>query len=222
MVDGHYQWPEPKVRDIMKSFPITTLVLTMLFFFFINAALAQISVIREDEGANLKHDGFPCGLSGGCQDNIASPDPTFIQITPKRRATIMRTRFLADSHDLIGEILVPYDGALVRGNVPIFGRAYGENFKDYRVECGQGTDPKIWTILETSDTPQTHNVIPDDLYESADLTIKGNLATWDTGLKNYVYLTFETWIGRGAIGVNAWDSERDTETGIGRQITGVK
>jgi len=188
MVDGHYQWPEPKVRDIMKSFPITTLVLTMLFFFFINAALAQISIIREDGEANLKHDGYPCGLSGGCQDDIASPDPTFIQISPKRRATITRTRFLADSHDLIGEILVPYDGALVRGNVPIFGRAYGENFKDYRVEYGQGTDPKIWTILETSDTPQTHNVIPDDLYESTDLTINGNLATWDTGLKNYVYL----------------------------------
>ena len=144
--------------------------------------------VRESKNEDLNVDGFPCGLGGGCEEDIISADPTFIQGSSEQRRIVTQTSLPTESHELIGEILIPGNGALVRANVPIFGRAYGHNFKDYRLEFGQGTNPTDWTIIETSTTPQTQNVSPNKLYLSADLSIEGNLGTWDTGLKNYVYL----------------------------------
>ncbi len=143
---------------------------------------------RISNNEDLTSDGFPCGLGGGCEEDIISADPTFIQRSSTQRKILSNTSHPAESRGLISEILIPGNGALVRANVPIFGRAYGENFHDYRVEYGQGPDPTDWTIIETSTTPQTELVAPNQLYLSADLSIDGNLTTWDTGLKNYVYL----------------------------------
>ncbi len=131
---------------------------------------------------------FPCGLSGGCTEDIISADPTFIQKSQEQESPIFQTLVPSSSAGIVGELLIPYEGALVRANVPIFGRAYGINFKEYRIEYGEGSDPSEWIIVETSDIPQTQNVHPDEFMLSADLSIEGNLATWDTGLKNYVYL----------------------------------
>ncbi len=170
----------------MKTLPFTALALSSLLLFYVAPASAQVDSVPESAPDNLEGGAFPCGLGGGCEEDIISPDPTFIQISSTQQAPIRQTRLSTTSHGLVGEILIPYDGALVRANVPIFGLAYGENFKEYRVEYGEGVDPNVWTVLETSETPQRHNVIPDDLYQSADLTIEGNLGTWDTGLKNYV------------------------------------
>ncbi len=132
---------------------------------------------------------FPCGLSGGCAEDIISADPTFIQKSLEQQAsTILQTYEPSVSAEINAEIVIPYDNALVRANVPIFGRAYGKNFKEYRVEYGEGRNPAEWTIVQTSNIPQTKNVIPDEFLLSADLSIEGNLTTWDTGLKNYIYL----------------------------------
>ncbi|MBW2661547.1 MAG: hypothetical protein JRD93_06080 [Deltaproteobacteria bacterium] len=128
-------------------------------------------------------------------DNTCAGDPTFIQIS-KRSAGPSRnlvTRLFhkettVSSYGLTAKIEVPYQDSLVRGNVPVFGLAYGKNFKEYRVEYGEGRDPAEWITVAASSIPQAIEVNPSDLDDSYDLTIHGNLATWDTGLKNYVYL----------------------------------
>jgi hypothetical protein len=93
-----------------------------------------------------------------------------------------------NSTDLYSNIAVPYESCIVRANIPIFGQAHGTNFKEYRVEYGEGSNPANWITIATSTTPQTKDVTPADLDDSSDITIHGNLATWDTGLTNYVYL----------------------------------
>ena len=137
------------------------------------------------------YDDIPCGLGAGCEEeDIANPDPTFVQLPPRDRITqTVEHRTTGSSpHGLVAKIAVPGHDALVRANVPIFGQAYGEGFKEYRVEYGKGLNPSGWTVIAKSSTPQTHDGIPDDIHDSPDITILGNLATWDTGLKNYVYL----------------------------------
>ncbi|MCL4854508.1 MAG: hypothetical protein KJZ78_24375, partial [Bryobacteraceae bacterium] len=139
--------------------------------------LASWFVVQED-----------CELdeTGACRN----PDPTFIQ--PPEEGAIktfgLRARSKAKvAAGLEARIDVPRQNSLVRAGVPIFGIAAGSEFAEYRVEVGQGDDPSSWTLLSRSTGPQTNSspVLPGN---SADLTILGNLATWDTGLKSYVYL----------------------------------
>ncbi|WP_447971553.1 hypothetical protein [Nitrospira sp. M1] len=173
---------------MMKTFQMTVWVLMFSVLFCGTPALAQDRLLPARGSEDLQEDGFPCALSGGCDEDIISADPTFIQVTAEGGAVMTSSSLSQSVNGLVGEILIPGHAALVRANVPIFGRAYGENFKEYRVEYGRGEDPTDWTVIETSTTPQTKNVSPDHRYLSADLSIEGNLATWDTGLKNYVYL----------------------------------
>ncbi len=114
-------------------------------------------------------------------------DPTFVQLS-KNNIISRRGKQNFSSNILIAQISVPYKDSLVRGNVPVFGLAYGKDFKEYRVEYGKGKEPKDWILIKQSTVPQTKDVTPADLDDSADITIHGNLATWDTGLKSYVYL----------------------------------
>jgi len=72
--------------------------------------------------------------------------------------------------------------------VPFFGLAYGKEFKQYRLEYGEGPDPVEWHRITGSTTPQEKKFSPSDIDDSGDMTIHGSLGTWDTGLKNYVYL----------------------------------
>ncbi|NOX92711.1 MAG: hypothetical protein GXP18_09770, partial [Gammaproteobacteria bacterium] len=138
--------------------------------------------------------GGDTGKDENCSDNnTCAPDPTFIQRTLNSNKRGNPTADLIkkpsqSAKGLTAKIEVPYPQAMVRGDVPVFGLAHGKNFKRYRVEFGAGKNPSNWTTLAASDTPQTKKVTDKDLDDSLDITIHGNLATWDTGLKNYVYL----------------------------------
>ena len=117
--------------------------------------------------------------------NTRTGDPTFIQISQKES---IHNKPISNSKNLIANIAVPQEATLIRANVPIFGQAYGKDFKEYRVEFGEGKNPSEWFNIYASTKPQTRKITLDDLNDSLDITIEGNLATWDTGLKNYVYL----------------------------------
>ncbi|MCK5306419.1 MAG: hypothetical protein KAJ66_04730 [Candidatus Omnitrophica bacterium] len=92
----------------------------------------------------------------------------------------------ANPSGLIAKISIPAENALVRAHVPIFGLAYGENFKEYKVEYGEGPDPRSWIEIITSETPQVQCIKVNEI-AAGDHTIHGNLATWSTGFSNYIY-----------------------------------
>ena len=85
-------------------------------------------------------------------------------------------------------ISFPYNHSLVRANVPIFGAAWAEDFESYRVEFGEGTDPKEWILIRESGQPE-----PNDPWAQGrvvwnrDWGAKGNLGNWETGLDEYAY-----------------------------------
>jgi RHS repeat-associated protein len=87
----------------------------------------------------------------------------------------------------VAKLVVPYENALVRADVPVFGLAFGKNFREYRLEYGEGTDPAEWIELTRSTTPQSEAVTLAAFDDSMGITIHGNLGTWDTGLTNYAY-----------------------------------
>ena len=115
--------------------------------------------------------------------------PTFIQLaraSPERPAPL---RMDATSSSLVARIMVPVENALLRSDIPIYGVAGGTNFADYRVEYGEGYKPEQWHLIEASSNAQ--NVSPDfgDIsWMQGDLDLRGNLATWNTGLKNWEHL----------------------------------
>jgi hypothetical protein len=78
----------------------------------------------------------------------------------------------------------------LRSDIPIFGVAGGKDFKEYRVEYGKGNNPSEWYLIASSTTPQpTTNVgLAEMRLMQGDIDIRGNLATWNTGLKNWVHL----------------------------------
>lgn len=120
--------------------------------------------------------------------NTCSADPTFIQISERKTPSKGKVKTVTSANGLVAKISVPYEDVLVRAEVPIFGLAYGDHFKSYRVEVGKGDSPSEWKALFESFRPEIKDVTHDDLDSSANLPIRGNLATWDTGLTNYVYL----------------------------------
>jgi PKD repeat protein len=119
---------------------------------------------------------------------IQNPDPTFIQGLLPRSFDAALAPSAASSPELVAKIVVPANGNLVRADIPVFGLAFGKQFKSYRLEFGVGNAPSRWLPITSSSRPQTGPVTLTDLYESADMTIVGNLGNWDTGLKEYVYL----------------------------------
>lgn len=125
---------------------------------------------------------------GGSDDDTKAPDPTFIQVSKSQEKPRYRFVTTSNTEALVAKLSVPYENSMVRGEVPIFGLAYGENFKEYQVQFGKGDRPTEWQTVVISSIPQTKAVTKEDLDDSAGLAIHGNLATWDTGLKNYVYL----------------------------------
>jgi RHS repeat-associated protein len=129
-----------------------------------------------------------CGDDKGGGGNIKRGDPTFIQRSPNQQEEKKISRSAIKEEKLYAKFSMPYENCLIRANVPISGYAYGKNFKEYRVEYGVGKNPSEWIHIYTSTQPQTKAISLQDLDDSLDLTIHGNLGTWDTGLKNYVYL----------------------------------
>jgi len=113
--------------------------------------------------------------------------PTFIQVT--HAPTRDPGKGIKDDR-LFGVIQVPVERALLRSDIPIFGIAGGTNFKEYRVEYGEGKNPTKWTPIQSSTTPQPTNKVgmADIRLMQGDIDIRGNLATWNTGLKEWVHL----------------------------------
>jgi RHS repeat-associated protein len=138
-----------------------------------------------------------CTIPGACTCDELDPmlcaaDPTFIQMPVSELAGFSISTKSVGGADpappLIARIDVPIEGALVRADVPVFGVAYGEQFEEYRVQIGQGSNPTNWTEIASANSPQETSVEAGDLDDSFNTSIQGNLATWDTGLTNYVYL----------------------------------
>jgi RHS repeat-associated protein len=116
--------------------------------------------------------------------NYRRGDPTFIEVSEKLGTP---RRVLAQAHGLVARLSVPYENALVRANVPVFGLAYGKDFKEYRVEYGEGSNPRDWKVIAQSSQAKVRDDSLKERTSSGDGTIHGNLATWDTGLSNYTY-----------------------------------
>ena len=144
----------------------------------------------DDDGVDDGDDPDPKDPNNpNCKDkDISNCDPTFIQRSRRTQNQIKNHESELLPNGLLARISVPYHDSLVRADVPIFGLAYGKNFIKYRVEYGKGTVPLDWILISESSSPQIKNFSPVDLDDSADTSIQGNLATWDTGLKNYAYL----------------------------------
>ncbi len=90
----------------------------------------------------------------------------------------------------VAKIIVPYNNSLVRGDVPIWGLAYGKDFKEYVLEYGYGKNPRRWITIkrgnnEIKDISQLSSVN----FEMVK-TVKGNLGVWHTGLNEYRYANY--------------------------------
>lgn len=112
--------------------------------------------------------------------------PTFIQLPEGVKYECPKI----NNNSLNTKIKIPVDGALLRSDIPIFGEAYGSNFKKYKVEYGAGKEPNKWYGIDSSSTPQTDSGIrqEDMQFMQGDIDLHGNLATWNTGLKNWEHL----------------------------------
>jgi hypothetical protein len=116
--------------------------------------------------------------------SIAAGDPTFVQ--PPARATAAQASIRRGK--LVARIDVPQRDSLIRGKVPVVGLAYGPSFAEYRLEYGAGVHPDHWNVIARSAVQQAQEP-PDAIFTaSPDVTVPGNLATWDVGLGSYVYL----------------------------------
>ncbi len=100
------------------------------------------------------------------------------------------TKQAVDQERLIARIDVPVNNALLRSDIPIFGVAGGKEFKEYRVEYGEGKNPTKWHLIDSSNTAQPTNAVgyAEMKMMQGDIDIRGNLATWNTGLKEWVHL----------------------------------
>jgi len=88
-----------------------------------------------------------------------------------------------------GRISIPFKDALLRSDIPIFGVAAGKSFEKYQVEYGKTLVPSEWKLIEESKKPQERAPNFNDIsWMQGDIDLKGNLATWNTGLKNWVHL----------------------------------
>jgi RHS repeat-associated protein len=134
--------------------------------------------------------GLGGGLSLGGTFTWGGTCPTFIQLPHQaKRAQPQDIRFDISKKQLVGMIQVPISDCLLRSDIPIFGIAGGTDFKKYRVEYGKGSDPTKWYLIRDSNQPQqTCPEFKDISWMQGDIDIRGNLATWNTGLKNWFHL----------------------------------
>jgi hypothetical protein len=113
--------------------------------------------------------------------------PTFIQ-APSGGSVSRPISHLKDSA-LYAAIAIPAQDCLLRSDIPIFGVAGGTEFSSYVVEYGIGENPHQWSLIDKSEQPQmrfSNSHVP-SLMEG-DLDLRGNLATWNVGLKNWEHL----------------------------------
>lgn len=85
------------------------------------------------------------------------------------------------------KITVPPAYAIVRGDVPVYGFAEGEGFKEYKLEYGAGENPTEWVLINQGKDPQAETGSIPKINFNQVKTIPGNLGLWDTGLTEYKY-----------------------------------
>lgn len=100
------------------------------------------------------------------------------------------TAIADDLSRLTAKIEFPYENALVRADVPIYGFAYGKLFKKYRLEYGKGKSPNKWILFTENNKPVTEGV-KGYKFTPGIGPIKGNLGTWETGLDSYCYKDYD-------------------------------
>jgi uncharacterized repeat protein (TIGR03803 family) len=144
-----------------------------------------------DAGRAILSQGFyRLRLAPSADDACGGICPTFIQ-PPPGSAFInpLKTAFTQTATGLYGKIVVPVANALLRSDIPIYGVAGGRNFRKFRVEYGPGRNPTEWHPLASSNKPQIScPEFKDISWMQGDLDLRGNLATWNTGLKNWEHL----------------------------------
>jgi hypothetical protein len=121
---------------------------------------------------------------------IAGICPTFVQPPPGKTSVdpLPAVTGGGKSH-LIGKVMVPTNDCLLRSDIPIYGIAGGTEFKRYRVEYGGGYNPTKWHLIEESNEPQINPPNFKDIsWMQGDIDLRGNLATWNVGLKNWSHL----------------------------------
>jgi RHS repeat-associated protein len=120
---------------------------------------------------------FLNGLNGGLC-------PTFVQ-----GGQVDEDRSSNSSNTFVARIEAPWPSSLLRSDIPIYGIASGKDFSHYRVEYGRGSNPSSWHLIGEADKPQESPPDFKDIsWMQGDLDLKGNLATWNTGLKNWIHL----------------------------------
>lgn len=88
----------------------------------------------------------------------------------------------------VARISMPWNNALVRANVPVFGVANAPKFKLYRLEFGRGRKPEKWHVIKVSTRPARQDPwAAGKVKWDPNKGANGNLATWDTGLTSYQY-----------------------------------
>lgn len=114
--------------------------------------------------------------------------PTFIQI--KQNSLLIDKNGKNLESNLLSYIDVPIDSSMLRSDIPIFGVAGGKHFNFYKVEYGRGFKPAKWNLIKSSEIPQNNNDV--DIrsipHMQGDVDLRGNLATWNVGLKNWEHL----------------------------------
>jgi RHS repeat-associated protein len=110
--------------------------------------------------------------------------PTFVQ------GGQLREEIMNDVKNfLISKINIPWSSSLLRSDIPIYGIASGKDFSRYRVQYGEGSNPSTWFLIKESAKPQDKAPDFKDIsWMQGDLDLRGNLATWNTGLKNWSHL----------------------------------
>jgi len=130
-------------------------------------------------------------MGGGHGFSSGGECPTFIQAREGGLRQESPSEPTAQALEgIISKISVPLSGAMLRSDIPIFGIAGGKDFRSYRVAVGVGAQPSNWEQIHSSITPQNSNDVgaAQVLYMQGDIDIRGNLATWNTGLKEWVHL----------------------------------
>ncbi len=93
----------------------------------------------------------------------------------------------AATKELRCKITVPAAYSIVRGDVPVYGFAEGEGFKEYKLEYGAGENPAEWVLINQGKEPQPETGSIPRINFNQVKTIPGNLGLWDTGLTEYKY-----------------------------------
>ena len=115
--------------------------------------------------------------------------PTFIQL-PIGTQQVPGVAFRdVSTNDLVGKIMVPIPGSLLKSDIPFYGVAGGTNYFSYRLEYGEGLAPTNWTLINQASAPENLGPRFDDIaWMQGDLDLRGNLGTWNTGLNNWEHL----------------------------------